>query len=204
MFSDPNYHFVLQTNHNAIVTKQSKQTFIDNESVGWVVFTPEFEISECPVLQSMNFPAQIHLATYSFVRGNRVVCTSPRQSKCQQTVYLPLKARSNESLFNSFFEIAISLKYFLKFLSSHQKQLTKQFVVNIKGALPPGIFTDEQLTQMYENLSERPFNFDTRIPTTSSSVFSLIIVSLYLNFILFQKALLRFFFGIILSYCVQM
>ena len=40
-----------------------------------------------------------------------------------------------------------------------------------------------------ESNTEMPFNLDTRRPTTSSSVFSLMIVSLYLNLILLQNAL---------------
>ncbi len=51
--------------------------------------------------------------------------------------------------------------------------------------------------------TESPLNFDTRKENKSSNVFSFVMVSLYLNFILFQKDLLCFFFGIMLNDEVQ-
>ena len=54
-----------------------------------------------------------------------------------------------------------------------------------------------------ESSTENPFSLDTWIPTTSSSVFSFMMVSLYLNLILFQKALLFFFFGMVILYELQ-
>jgi len=54
-------------------------------------------------------------------------------------------------------------------------------------------------TASTDNSTESPFSLDTRSPTISSSVFSLIMVSLYLNLKLFQNALLRFL-GIFINY----
>ena len=47
------------------------------------------------------------------------------------------------------------------------------------------------------------FSLETRMPATSSNVFSLVMVSLYLNFMLFQKALFLLFLAMAVLYELQ-
>ena len=172
IMDDVNYHFVSEKNPSVIylssLKKDSPIYYRKANVKGWLIIPLSFGNTRLPIrkVENMKFPTDKNktfpACSYCYSEGENVSFI-PKEGI--NVALLPLSTSSNDNLFNTFFQSAITFKYFIYYLSkiskNHPTEI-QQYSSKIRWILYQSIFI---CSPFYYSHDEYILNFiDTKIP----------------------------------------
>lgn len=152
-FQNKDMHFATRQNGKVRIVRSSIintfQSFTDDKASGWIIFPFQFGCATMPQIEvnQLTFPKSFNdKVNYAYNESTLLNIMNNMHSNYQIAFgLLPFSAKSNESLFYTFYQLVISFKYFVLFaskdLNEEQKIQLRSFIFTAISAASPYFYT---------------------------------------------------------------